>query len=89
MPRKGFDHDEARRLREHGYTYREIADRLGVAVHSVQRACKPSRHEADVRQKTEARKRKREGLATLTPYEKRMLNRILNRGQKPVDEEFV
>lgn len=89
MPRKGFDHDEARRLREHGYTYREIADRLGTSTVAVHRACNPPQHEKNVKRQASYRQRKRSGLATLTPYEKRMLNRILNRGQKPVDEEFV
>lgn len=37
-----FDHDEARRLRAAGWTYRALAARYGVSYSGVQRVCNPA-----------------------------------------------
>lgn len=47
---RAFDHEEARRLREDGWTYPALAERYGVSATALQRVCNPR-----VRERMDAR----------------------------------
>lgn len=51
-PRK-FDHAEAQRLRAEGWTFRRIADRLGVSIYAAHYACSAERRAKNTKESAE------------------------------------